>query len=280
MGLFGFSKPKYRARDAETRLEAVEATDDQTLLAEIAKSDSSPRVRKAAVAKISDQELLISVALDGKELDARIAAVEKIDSQEKLAEIIKLRKNFQLMGACFSRITDRRILEKIAQSREYNISARRMAIENFADESYLAEMVSPAAAAEKIKSPREIDALIENYGSDRLVRALGKFRGSKNALLALGEIVRRGGDAAVTAVEYLAYSLTHASPEICRCAEEQLATITNPDLIAHLVRMMENAELQHKVLAVLRRIDHPDARQIIRLADEGPDGEPGPTAPK
>ena len=46
----------------------------------------------------------------------------------------------KLMGACFARITDRRVLEAIAQDTAYNPTARRMAVEQFADESYLTDL--------------------------------------------------------------------------------------------------------------------------------------------
>ena len=163
------------------RLRTVSETQDQSLLAELAKTDASGRVREAAVAKLSDQELLACVALDGEHIDARIAAIERIESQEKLAEIIKTRKQLALMGACFARITNKELLERIANDASYNISARRMAVENFADESYLAEIAPASAGEQKPKTPEEIEALVNKYGAARLVRVFGKFRGSKNA---------------------------------------------------------------------------------------------------
>ncbi|MBN2226696.1 MAG: hypothetical protein JW763_04975 [candidate division Zixibacteria bacterium] len=267
MTFLGFGKPKHRSDNPEVRLQAVLQTDDQTLLAEIARTDGSPRVRHAAIDKIIAPEHLLAVALDGDHIDARIAAVEKIDSQKTLAEIVRARKNLQLMGACFSRITDREILKRIANSGEYNMSARRMAIENFADETFLSEISQNQGEHAKPKTPEEIDALIKKHGGVRLARALGKFRGSPAALLALGEITRRGGEAAQVAVEYLTQALAHAKTEIRLTAEEQLVPVRDPELIAQMVRMMEKAELHEKILAVLKRIDHPDARQIVDSAE-------------
>jgi len=270
MSFWGIGKPKYRSKDPAVRLQAVARIDDQALLAELAGTDESPRVRRAAVDKINDMQYLLTVALDGEYIDARIAAVEKIDSQETLAEIVKKRKNMQLMGACFSRITDREILKQIANSAEYNMSARRMAIENFADESFLSEVRLDSGDQPTPKTPEEIDALIKKHGGERLVRAIGKFRGSPSAILALGEIMRRGGDAALAAVEYLAQALAHAGAEVRRTAEEQLVQVRDPELVARLVRMMEKAELHERILAVLRRIDHPDARQILESSEKKP----------
>ena len=268
MGLRNLFKPAYRSKDPEVRLKAVEQTDNQNLLAELAMTDNSPRVRKAAVVKVHDQELLVKIALDGCEIDARVAAVERIESQEKLAAIIKARRNYELMGACFARITNRDILNKIANDSEYNRSARRIAIENFADESYLDDVRQSPRSGSEPKSPREIAALMKKYGGEKLARTLGKFKGSRNAILALGQITKCGGEPAVIAVEYLAATLSYSNPDIVRCVEEQLSSIDHPALIARLISLMEKPELHDRIKAVLKKIDHPDARQVFEKEDE------------
>ncbi len=264
MSLFS---PAYRSRDPEERLKAVAELSDQNILAELAKNDDSPRVRQAAVAKVTDQELLVDIALNGKEIDARVAAVERIESQQKLAEIIKVRKNFELMGACFQHITDKTILEAIANDPSYNRSARRMAIESYADESFLAEASQTQAPTRKEKTPEEIHALMNKYGGVRLARALGRFRGSTMAMKALGDIMRQGGEGALVALEYLAHALAHANPDVSKAAHAQLVTLTDGELIARLVGLMSNAALRDKILDVLRHIDHPDAKQVVEAAD-------------
>ncbi|MCD6161167.1 MAG: hypothetical protein J7K40_01995 [candidate division Zixibacteria bacterium] len=263
MGLRDLFRSAHFSKDPEVRLKAVGKLTDQQLLSEIAKTDKSIRVRKAAVARVNDQEMLFSIALDGREIDARIDAVERIESQQKLALIIKIRKNYQLMGACFSQISDKKILEEIAANPDYNMSARRIAIENYADESFLIDIDRPETES-KPKTPEEIDAYINKYGSVRLARALGKFRGSKSAIFTLGEIMRRGGEASLIALEYLVQGLDHSNPEISGTAEDQLSSIKNPELIAQLVRILDETTPSEKILSVLKRIDHPDARQIIK----------------
>ena len=274
MSLFQFFKPAYKSQNPEDRLQAINTLTDQNLLTSLVINDPSPRVRSAAVRRVFDQELLFHIALNGQDIDARIApgrspghkciaAVEKIDSQEKLAEIIKARKNFQLMGACFSKITNKNILQRIAYDKKYNMSARRLAIEQFADEAFLKEFEEKLPAEKKPKSKEEIDAIIDKYGSDQLVHALGKFRGSKSAMKALGEVLQRGGTAAHSAVEQLAKGLLHANQEIVQEAEKQLSGIKDPNLIALLVRLIQNKELHDKILGILRRIDHDDAREIV-----------------
>ncbi len=263
MSVFDFFKPDHLSKDPEVRLKSVEKISDQDVLTDLAKNDNSPRVRDAAVTKISNQEKLMEIALDGKEVDSRIAAVERIESQEKLAHIIKVRKNFKLTGACLSLITDTKILEDIARDKEYSMSVRRMAIENFADEAFIEEVAEKKEEEYKVKSLDEIKALIEKYGGARLVRALGKFRGSKGSLESLGEILSLGGESAAIALEYLVLGLTHANPDIRKLAEDKLSTIDSPELITHLVRLMEKAAYHDKIFNVLKRIDHPDAKQIV-----------------
>jgi hypothetical protein len=267
MGLSDLFKPPHKSSNPERRLKAVAKLTDQSVLAELAKTDPSPRVRKAAVERIDDQDMLMAVALDGDEIDARLAAVERIGSQEKLAEIIKVRRNYRLMAACFSQITDKAILEKIAYDTEYNMSARRMAIEGYAEESFLADL-QPPTSGEQVKTPEEIDALIEKYGGARLARALGKFRGSPSAMTALGQIMNRGGEDGKTAVDYLAQGLIHANAEVRAVAERQVMGLRDPDLIMHLFRQTDNPALTESIMAVLKKIDHPAARRIIEEAGE------------
>lgn len=264
MGLFS----KDDSGDTGKRLSRIAECDDQAELAQIACEDDSPRVRMAAVAKVCDQDLLYKVALDGKHDDTRVAAAERIDSEEKLAELIKVRKNYHLMGACFARITNPKILERIAHDPDYNMAARRMAIENYADESYLSELSTSPADGGPAKTPEEIEALIEKYGAATLARTLGKFRGSPSAMTALGQIVKAGGEGAGVAVENLAQALTHSREEVRQAAAGELAKLDNADLIAKLVGMMDRPGLHEAILAVLRKIDHPEARQVVASADE------------
>ncbi|MCK5124648.1 MAG: hypothetical protein KAR42_00185 [candidate division Zixibacteria bacterium] len=262
MGLKDLFLSGHRSSNPETRLTAVAKMECQKTLSELAQNDPSPRVRLLAMGKITDQELLVKVALDGKEIDVRIAAVERIKSQDKLADIIKARKNFQLMGACFAQITNTKVLERIANDTGYNMSARRMAIENYADESFLEE-IQPSVKEGRPKSPEEIDELIDRYGGVSLARGLGKFRGSPNAMKALGEIMKRGGDAAVIALEQLTQGLVHANVEVQKASFEQLAALADTGLVLHLIRLMDKAPLHDPITAVLKEINHPEARQII-----------------
>ena len=92
-----------------------------------------------------------------------------------------------------------------------------MAIEQFADEAYLDDIAGNgggqgdggtgesgdglATGADR-KSDAAIDAILATYGDVRVVRALGRFRGSEKALRGLGTIARRGDEVGGLAVEY------------------------------------------------------------------------------
>ena len=63
MTLRDFFRPKWKKNsDGTVGLAAVRKINDQTLLAEIAKTDSDDHVRKEAVKKLRDQALLAEIA--------------------------------------------------------------------------------------------------------------------------------------------------------------------------------------------------------------------------
>ena len=141
-------------------------------------------------------------------------------------------------------------------------------VENFADESYLDDVRQARGDSSRPKSPEEIARLVEKYGGGKLVRALGKFKGSRNAILALGQIMKFGGETGIAAVEFLAAALSYSNPEIVRCVEEQLIGTKDPGQIARLIALMEKPELHDEILRVLKKIDHPDAKQVIEKDDK------------
>jgi hypothetical protein len=256
MGLF-------KKDDPRARLESVEKSGDTGELIEAACSDDSPRVRLAAVAKLNDDETLSKVALDAKELDVRIAAVERISSQQLLADIIKARKNYELMGACFARITDRKILEAIAQDTGYNPTARRIAVEQFADESYLEDVSKAKEEKDTGRGEAAIDRLLEASGDLRVVRAIGRFRHSEKAARALGAIAKKGGESGGLAVEYLCRALGSSNPKVQATAKGELAGLSDPELVSLLVRSLDDPKLREPVRDVLKQINTPEARKAL-----------------
>jgi hypothetical protein len=281
MGLLDLFRAGTRNPDPNERLRAIPQVDSAEDLAEIARTDDSPRVRLAAVARLVDDALLAAVARDGVAMDVRLAAVERISSQRLLADIIKTRKNYELMGACFARISDREVLKSIAEDPDYNPAARRLAVEQFADESYLSDVAGEESGAGDEAtgggiSDARTDAVVENilatYGDLKVVRALGRFRGSERALRGLGTIARKGGEAGGLAVEYLARALGSRNERLAGRAVDELATLKDAESVSILVRCLDDPGLEPRLHEVLERIDTPQARAIL---DGGADAAGG-----
>jgi hypothetical protein len=257
-------KKSHTHPDPKIRMATVEKMTDVGELVEVACTDESPRVRLTAVARVNDDRNLETIARRAESLDARLVAVERIFSQGVIADLLKSPENLELIGMCFSRITDRRIIESIAQNEAYSSAVRRMAVEYFADESFLADASGDIEEAPERKSASAVEAFVEAYGGGlRGVRAIGRFKRSEKALRALGTIARKGGETGGLAVEYLCSALASANPELVRCASDELAELREPDLVDCIIRSSDNPRLREPVRAVLRRIATPEARAAL-----------------
>ena len=244
--------------DPKARLDVVEQLTEVEKLVQIACSDDSPRVRLVAVSRISEDDALMDVVKKAKELDVRLVAVERISSEQRVANIAKDPGNLDLIGMCFSRITDRKIIESIAEDTSCSKVARRMAVEHYADESYLAEVDDGR------KSEESVQAFVQAYGGGlRGVRAIGRFKRSEKALRALGTIAQKSGDTGGLAVEYLCNALGSANPKLTQVAMDELAAVQDPEMLQTLILAMDNPKLQAPIHEVLARIDTPEARAAL-----------------
>lgn len=250
-----------------TRLTAVEKMEKPEALIDVACTDDSPRVRLTAVSRLHDDISLEKVARGAEYLDVRLVAVERIFSQGVVAGLLKVPENLELIGMCFSKISDRRIIESIAEDAEYPAPVRRMAVEFFADESYLSEVADKKEKPER-KSDEAVQAFVEVYGGGlRGVRAIGRFRRSEKALRALGTIARQGGETGGLAVEYLCSALGSANVNLVECAASELQQLKDPDLVDCVICALDNPGLREPIREVLRRIDTPEARAALGDAD-------------
>ncbi|HSL19557.1 MAG TPA: hypothetical protein VLB51_16750 [Methylomirabilota bacterium] len=257
-------KKDHEHSNPKVRMAAVEKLDDPETLVQIACTDDSPRVRLTAVLKINDDPNLERVAREAESLDARLVAVERVFSQRVLADLLRSPENIELIGMCFSRITDRRIIESIAEDPAYNPAVRRMAVEYYADESFLEDAAKEAEAEPERKSEEAVAAFVDAYGGGlRGVRAIGRFKRSEKALKALGTIARKGGETGGLAVEYLCSALGSKNPELVKCAGDELAALRDPDLVDCIVRSLDNENLRHPIREVLGRIGTPEAKAAL-----------------
>jgi len=257
-----FLRSKLKHPDEKARLAALQKLTDEKKIIEVACSDASPAVRLQAVRMLKDPSHLATVVKNGEGEEARVDAVGRIQDQELLAQILLERKNMAIMQAAFENLTDPEILKKIAEDDRYNIAARRVAIDNFADQSFLEEVakkvttpgVKEAAlkrlseegvevaaeteAAAETPDAEHIEAILERYGADRIVDAIGKFRGSEKAIRSLGLVARKGKEGSEHAVHFLEKALEHSNPHIRACALEEMASALSKDKIEPI---LENA---------------------------------------
>ena len=251
------SRPEGNTRE---RIEAVEAMSDEAQLAQIACVDESARVRLLAISKISDDQRLLEIVRQAHELDVRLVAVERMSSQSLIASLVKDPEHLDLIGMCFSRISDRAVIESIAQDPDCSPLARRLAVEHYADEGYLAEATDAAAR----KSDQAVEAFVSAYGGGLTgVRAIGRFKRSEKALKALGTIARKGGEGGGLAVEYLCGALASANPKLSSVAATELSALKDPDTVAVLVRSLDEPKLSQPIRDVLTRIGTPAARAAL-----------------
>lgn len=244
--------------DPKARLDVVEQLTEVEKLVQVACHNDSPRVRLVAVSRISDDNQLMEVVKNARELDVRLVAVERISSEEHIAGIARDPKNLDLIGMCFSRITDREIIQSIAEDTSCSKVVRRMAVEHYADESYLSELEDGR------KSEASVQAFVDAYGGGlHGVRAIGRFKRSEKALKALGTIAQKGGDTGGLAVEYLCNALGSANTKLAKVAMDELAALRDSEVLETLILSMDNPKLQGPIREILTRIDTAEARAAL-----------------
>jgi hypothetical protein len=257
-------KKDHEHPNPKVRMAVVEKLDDPDLLVQIACTDDSPRVRITAVFRLADDIHLEKVARGGEHLDARLVAVERVFSQGVVANLLKSHENLELIGMCFSKITDRRIIESIAEDPAYSPAVRRMAVEYYADESFLEDAAKEAEAEPERKSEEAVEAFVHAYGGGlRGVRAIGRFKRSEKALKALGTIARKGGETGGLAVEYLCSALGSANPKLVETAASELEMLRDPDLVDCIIRSLDNQNLRQPIRRVLEHIGTSEAKAAI-----------------
>jgi len=275
-------KPGYKHSDVEVRRRAVAKLQDDAILIDLACQDTDLEVRSAAVEGIQKPESLRMVAIKGQHIDARLKAVGRIDDPRELAGIMRERKNPDLMMACFERIKDQKVLEEIAGDSGYNITARRIAINMFAEQDLLADLLgtlnAPAlrkavlariagqdpderseedSQASRNEVGERIERILATYDAEIVAEMLGAFRDSPTAVCGLGVILWRGGAGADRAAEILGRLLHHAATHIRLEALRQLrpAAAKMRDELSELVENDPDPKVRDAVKQLLSEIE-------------------------
>lgn len=246
MGFVGFLKARHHSADPVVRRKWVKGLRDAPALIDLASKDPDLEVRLLAVDRMTGETALKEVALHGEHLDARLKAARRISDPRVLADIMRERKNPDLMLACFEGIRDQEVLAEIAGDPRQSVTARRIAINMFADQELVLkvlrtvrepslrraalEKVTDGDLRERLRSEVEehvrvgrIDRILEHYDPEVVAEMLGAFRESRSAVKALGTLAARGGAAGERAVEILTRQLKHARADIRLEALHQLA---------------------------------------------------------
>ncbi len=279
MGLADLLKRR-RGGERPTSRRAPERVRGEEELVRIAMEDPELEHRLLAVDRLGSQDALERVALDGSHLDARLKAVRRITDQRVLARIMRERKQPDLMMACFEGIRDPAVLEEVARDTRQSLTARRIAIDMFADRDALLDILRSVnapvlrrAAVERIgdqdlraqleaelaahRPDENLDRILETYDADVLVEFLGAFRDSPSAVRALGRLAGRGGEAGEHAAVILTRLLKHARAEIRRIALEGLAdTEAFPaDVVEEMAGSDPDPEVRRLAQAALEKAD-------------------------
>lgn len=249
MSLVDRLRARHRHGDPAVRLRAVAALDDETVLVGLGCEDPDLEVRHRAVERLENEQALRDVAIHGRHLDARLKAVGRIRDPRLLAAIMRERKQPELMMACFAGIHDPEVLEAIARDPAYGITARRIAINMFADRELLADLIRTLGApalreaarqrlgdeevseeegeddGERSHPDRHMDRILATYEPETVAEMLGAFRDSPAAVRGLGAILARGGAAGDRAEEILGRLLRHATSAIRLEALRQLRPV-------------------------------------------------------
>lgn len=271
MGLLSRLQPSRRTGKPEGRRASVRKCRGEEELVRFSCEDPDLEVRLLAVEKLQSTASLRRVAIEGKHLDARLKAARAIKDPGVLAGIMCERKQPELMMACFEGIQDQDVLAEIARNPLQSLTARRIAINMFADQTLLADLLNslrvPAlreAALERIEDPdlkerlrledeacgpapeeRALE-LAKQIDSDELAEILGAFREAPGAVRALGALATPIGGNSGRAIEILRRLLKSARADIRLLALQQLACVDEVpnDVLDDLVDGDPNPEVR------------------------------------
>ena len=162
--------------DPNVRSAAVEKLTDQSILAQIARTDSSPRVRAVAAGKLTGQELLAKIAKTDPSWRVCFEAVQKVTGQTQLADIARTATDSDIRGRAVKRLNDETLLAAIAKTD--NIWAvRRAASARLADLESLVTVTGQTQLADIARTAADQDTrerAVKSLTDQALLAAIAK----------------------------------------------------------------------------------------------------------
>jgi hypothetical protein len=64
-------------------------------------------------------------------------------------------------------------------------------------------------------------------------------------------------------VEYLCSALASKNPDLVKCAADELAALSDPDIVDCIVRSLDDVSLRQPIREVLDRIGTPEAKAAL-----------------
>jgi hypothetical protein len=273
------TQSRHKNPDAAVRLAFVQEIplDERELLAEIAREDADPRVRRAAVAKLMDPAALAAVAKGDADEQVRsqattmlrdlalesfeglgepesAAAVDAIADPRTLAGIAKNATREATAHRALARITDGHMLGSIARHAEHE-AVRRAALEALRDHAEIlsvalnSEFKDPTLAAVDLISDRaeleQIAARAKNKSAAKRARAI--VREADERAAAAAQAARDAADAA-------------AADERTRQAEAAAALAAMPDPAA--VEQTARDEAERQAAAERRSVEETERLRV------------------
>ena len=157
-------KLNWKNLDPEVRKQKLKSIEDQSVLTEIAKTDSSVSIRRDAVSRINDQTLLAEIAKTGS-AKRRVCrdAVSRIKDQALLAEIAKTVDSDSISMDALSRIKDQTLLAEIAKMTSNEMVSKK-AMDRIKDQALLAEIVKTACVYDVRKKESNMTSMVPDDG--------------------------------------------------------------------------------------------------------------------
>lgn len=234
MGLLDLFRPRWKHSDPSVRAEAIKdfSPEDLPRLAQVARHDSDPRIRRIALKKIVDPDLLGEVAKNDPDEGLRRDAAEK--ASELLLAVALSGEEEARSVAAVGRLSTPRALVDVACKAALT-PARKAAFERLSDDRSFAEVARRGGdselrlrAVDRLSSPESLrDLLLADTTKEIAQRALGRIAKEQRDILS--EIAQRAKSKTVrsAARERLGMGVLKSEPTVAAVKSQAKAPAPN-----------------------------------------------------